>query len=130
MQKTSIDRQIVRRLPPAAVPRIFSPIDHPSDFPDVYVARRFDIVRGAALMTDHTMTSPDLDQLRNRLMEEAACTDRLPRDRSLSVASAMLHGPNNSYRRCARRFPRSIRSSPDLVADAAEQVPRLQRCLA
>lgn len=64
----------------AAVLVMWTVYDHPTDFPDVYVARRFDIVSGAALVTPQTIMAADLDVLRQRLFEEADCTDRLPRD--------------------------------------------------
>jgi hypothetical protein len=53
--------------------------DHPRDFPDAFVARRFDIAPGAAVCTDHVMTSGDIEDLRQRLVDEASCTDCIAR---------------------------------------------------
>jgi hypothetical protein len=41
--------------------------DHPSDFPDCYVARRWVVGGGGVVPTDAVLTAPDLDQLRDSI---------------------------------------------------------------
>jgi hypothetical protein len=41
--------------------------DHPSDYPQGFIARRWEISAGSAKPTDRTMVSPDLEPLRDRL---------------------------------------------------------------
>jgi hypothetical protein len=53
--------------------------DHPSDFPDAFVARRFEVAAGGFVTTETFITSPDIETLRNSLQGEFLCTDRLPR---------------------------------------------------
>lgn len=53
--------------------------DHPSDFPDCFVARKWEIHAGEPRATDEVMTEPELIQLRERIVLETGCTDKIER---------------------------------------------------
>jgi hypothetical protein len=55
---------------------IWAVYDHPKDFPDRFVARKFIYDR----MTDKVITAPDLTTLRTHFQQRGLC--RLPRDPS------------------------------------------------
>lgn len=54
--------------------------DHPLDYPDSFVARRFEIGKSHKATTD-VLTAPTLDMLRAKLPREfSACLSRDPND--------------------------------------------------
>jgi len=55
--------------------------DHPRDFPDEFVARRFDVDGKGARPTDEILTSSSLDLLRAELASRGLTViNRLPKD--------------------------------------------------
>jgi len=56
--------------------------DHPTDYPDKYVARRFDVDGKGARPTESVIIHSDLDQLRDMLAFEMhlTCIARSPHD--------------------------------------------------
>lgn len=53
--------------------------DHPSDFPNVFIARRWDVYADRVEATTSVMTEPVLVHLRERLVTEAYCMQKLAR---------------------------------------------------
>jgi len=54
---------------------VWTVYDHPTDFPNNYVARRFEISEGGELKaTDSIIISPDLETLRRVLLVETGLT--------------------------------------------------------
>ena len=53
--------------------------DHPSDHPDAFVARKFEISAGKVTPTDQVIVEPVLIHLRERIVIETGCTDKLER---------------------------------------------------
>jgi len=56
--------------------------DHPTDYPDKYVARRFDVARDGARPTESIIIMDNLDRLRDMLAFEMhlTCLPRSPHD--------------------------------------------------
>lgn len=54
--------------------------DHPRDYPDVFVARRFEITRGLSGPTNDMFTADTLDELRRLLPPGLFCLLREPDD--------------------------------------------------
>lgn len=56
--------------------------DRPRDYPDKFVARRFDIGKGTVQPSDSIIVAPDLETLRNMLEFEMhlTCLARSPED--------------------------------------------------
>lgn len=52
--------------------------DRPRDFPDVYVAQKWEVVKGASTKFDEFKTDTDLENLRQRLIDEESCGRCLP----------------------------------------------------
>jgi hypothetical protein len=61
---------------------IWTVFDRPSDYPDKYVARRFDVDANGPRATESIIIMDDLDKLREMLAFEMrlTCLDRLPQD--------------------------------------------------
>jgi hypothetical protein len=57
---------------------IWTVYDHPSDYPDGFIARRWAIVDGREIMTDDTIEADDLETLRRHFEERTLCC--LPRE--------------------------------------------------
>jgi hypothetical protein len=56
--------------------------DHPSDFPDKYVARLFEVDAGGPRPTDNFIAVSDVEELRQMFLEHFAltCISRSPED--------------------------------------------------
>ena len=59
--------------------RLWVVSDHPSDFPQHFVARRWDYVQGQWQPTDDLIMSLYLERLRDRLCHDKKVLSRLPR---------------------------------------------------
>ena len=61
--------------------------DHPSDFPDCFIARRWEVVDGfSAVATQDTRTSPKLDELRASFARDGLVSiQRMPLDDKIIV---------------------------------------------
>lgn len=57
---------------------VWAVYDRPMGFPDVYVAQKWEVVQGVSTKFDETKTDPDLDNLRQRLIDEEFCGKCLP----------------------------------------------------
>jgi len=64
-----------------AVMSMWTIYDHPTDFPNEFVARRHEIVRGGSRPTSDAMASHSLDLLRDELARRGlSCISRHPTD--------------------------------------------------
>lgn len=52
--------------------------DRPREFPDVYVAQKWEVVKGVSTKFDDFRTDADLENLRQRLINEESCGGCLP----------------------------------------------------
>lgn len=67
---------------------IWTVYDHPSDFPDVFVARKYLAGQGVAVATDDTITSPSIEALREVFLQKGlTCIVRDASDDSKIVES-------------------------------------------
>jgi hypothetical protein len=60
--------------------RIWTVYDHPSDFPDCFIARLSLVAADGVVVTDETVTAPTLEDLRSRLPFGLYRLDRNPAD--------------------------------------------------
>jgi len=56
---------------------VWAVYDRPRGFPDVYVAQKWDVTRTGSTKSDIIKTEPDLEILRQRLIDEEFCGGRL-----------------------------------------------------
>jgi hypothetical protein len=64
---------------------IWTVYDHPSDFPDCFIARMSLVSRAGMVMTKETVTGVTLGELRSRLPRGLVRFDRDPADDSVIV---------------------------------------------
>ncbi len=73
----------LERLPaaPEGVLAQWTIYDHPTDHPDLFVARRFDIGQGVFMATSHLIGAKDIEALRETFRRHGmACLPRLAED--------------------------------------------------
>lgn len=71
---------------PLAVWTVF---DHPDDYPDVFIARKWLIVAGVAVATDDTLIGPDLESVRVQIPAGLHRFPRAPED-DLNIVESWL----------------------------------------
>jgi len=65
---------------PGDVLTMWSVYDHPSDYPDAFVARKFEARGGITVATSDMFTAPTLNELRRLLPPGLVCFPRNPDD--------------------------------------------------
>lgn len=58
---------------------IWTIYDHPTDYPDVYVARKSHIVANVVTATDEVLIDANLIHLREKLVVDKECFDKMDR---------------------------------------------------
>lgn len=59
---------------------IWTLYERPRDYPEGYIARRFEVRPGSSVATDDIRTAPTLDALRKALPKGLYCIQRNPED--------------------------------------------------
>lgn len=59
---------------------VWTVFDHPTDYPEVFIARKWLLVSGVAVATSETVTGPTLQSVRDQIPAGLHCFARSPED--------------------------------------------------